>query len=282
MSNEKRSAEQNAGSQIDNYLEGNSPNGPAKEEAGEPSEEQEDTSQTQQDETQESDSESTITEQQYKELEKKLGSQGEELGKYRKLFEDTAPLLEKLNNDPELAKAILEDRIDSSLVKDVVEGKTSQEDAEAVSQANKEVKQEVGEEGYANLTSKQIEDLIEKKVNEREKKITQDLNERERMQEYQKSISDFIANTPDFAEYADEIDKFVEQTGVTDIKVAYDAVKGKALQRQQEEQKEDEESEAAKKVASNAAGGSSQASGKIKDEDAFDKLVGKHQDPNAF
>jgi len=282
MSNEKRSAEQNAGSQIDNYLEGNSPNGPTKEEVGEPSEEQEDTSQTQQDETQESDSKSTITEQQYKELEKKLGSQGEELGKYRKLFEDTAPLLEKLNNDPELAKAILEDRIDSSLIKDVVEGKTSQEDAEAVSQANKEVKQEVGEEGYANLTSKQIEDLIEKKVNEKEKKITQDLNERERMQEYQKSISDFIANTPDFAEYADEIDKFVEQTGVTDIKVAYDAVKGRALQRQQEEQKEDEESEAAKKVASNAAGGSSQASGKIKDEDAFDKLVGKHQDPNAF
>lgn len=279
MSDEKRSG-QEPGSQIDNYLEGNSPEDSAGQNAGRSQQGTENTDQGKKEG--DSDGASSISEKQYKELEKKLGSQGEELGKYRKLFEDTAPILEKLNDDPDLAKAILDGKIDSSLVKDVVEGKTSQKDAEAVSQANKEVKKEVGEEAYEKMNSSEIEKLIEKKVNEAEEKFSKELDEKERMQEYQKSISDFIAKTPDFAEYADEIDKFVEQTGVTDIKVAYDAVKGKALQKKYEEDEEDKKAELAKQVASNASGGSSQSSGKISSSDKFDELIGKRKDPNAF
>ncbi|NCF75323.1 MAG: hypothetical protein GWO87_02455 [Xanthomonadaceae bacterium] len=70
-----------------------------------------------------------VLEEQYQKLEKKFKSQGDELDKYKKLFEDVSPILEKLNDDPELAKAILEDKIDSRLVESVFSGKIDKKDS---------------------------------------------------------------------------------------------------------------------------------------------------------
>lgn len=284
-SDEKRSAQQQeAGNQIDNYLAGNSPSGPGQKNSGQPAVGKESTDQTQTDENEggSGKEETTVTSEQYKELEKKLGSQGEELGKYRKLFEDTRPLLEKLDNDPQLAQAILEEKIDSSLIQDVVEGKTSKKDAETVSQANKEVKEEVGENQYNKMSSQDIEKMVDDKVGEKTKEFDQKLDEKERLQKYEEEVSSFIAKTDDFAEYADEIYQLLDETGISDIEVAYNAVKGKQLQKKQQEQTEEEQTEAAKSVASNAAGGSSQTSGKLDSDEGIDAFLGKRSNPNEF
>lgn len=292
MAEEKRSTENVGNQQIDNYLEGGSPQAPeensgqAEEGTEQPTKEESkntDENQTSDDQTSEKTSdknETEITEKQYKELEKKLGSQGEELGKYRKLVEDVKPLLDRLDNDPELAKAIMENKIDSSLIQDVVEGKTDQKDAEAVSQANKKVKEEVGEKKYQEMSQKEMEEMMDKKLEEHKQEISKNLEQRDSMEEYEKSISDFIQNTPDFAEYAGEVEKILDETGITDIKVAYDAVKGKHLQKEQQDSDDDKSKEVAKEVASNASGGSSQATGEMKKNDEIDEYLGKVKNPN--
>lgn len=276
MSDEQKNESAAAGSSLDDYLEGGSvdPNKDGSEgqstKNNEPS----------------GDNKNVVPETQYKELEKKLGSQGKELGKFRKLFEDTSPLLEKLNSDPELAKAILEGKIDSQLLSDVLEGKVTQKDAETVSEANKEIKKELGKKEYSQKTPEEIEKLIEAKVsegfNKAEKKTAQKFTDMEKMQEYQSKISDFIANTPDFAEYADAVEKFVSKTGITNVEIAYDAVKGKALQERYKGEETKHIAEAAKVMAANAGGGGSQTTNKFEEKDVLEELIGSSKNPNSY
>lgn len=275
MSDEqKRDESAEAGSSIDTYLDEDKKVDP--DESGESTEKKESSG----------DNKNVIPEEQYKELEKKLGSQGEELGKFRKLFEDTSPLLEKLNDDPELAKAILEDKIDSQLLSDILEGKITKEDAETVSKADKEVKKDLGKKEYAQKEPEEIEKLIEVKIAEgvgkAEKKFSQSFTDMEKVQEYQNKISDFIANTPDFAEYAEEVEKFVDKTGITNVEVAYNAVKGKALQERYKEEEAKHIAEEAKNIAANAGGGASQTTAKIENKDVLDELMGNAKNPNTY
>ena len=276
MSDEQKNESAEAGSSIDNYL-GNEKVDPNKDgEAGQSTENKQPSG----------DDKNVIPEAQYKELEKKLGSQGEELGKFRKLFEDTSPLLEKLNSDPELAKAILEGKIDSQLLSDVLEGKVTTKDAETVSEANKEVKKELGKKEYSQKTPEEIEKLIEAKVSEvsvkAEEKTAQKFTDMEKLQEYQSKISDFIANTPDFAEYAGDVESLMSKTGITNVEVAYNSVKGKALQVKYKEEEVKDVAEAAKQMAANAGGGASQVTAKLEDKDVLDKLLGNSKNPNAY
>jgi len=53
-----------------------------------------------------------ISKSYYRELEKKIKNQGEEIEEYKVFYNEVSPLLEKLNNNPELVKAILEGKID--------------------------------------------------------------------------------------------------------------------------------------------------------------------------
>lgn len=276
LDEQKKDESVEAGSSIDNYFEGGKVDPNEDGGLGESTEKKEPSG----------DDKNVIPEKQYKELEKKLGSQGEELGKFRKLFEDTSPLLEKLNADPELAKAILDDKINSQLLSDVLEGKITKEDAETVSEADKEVKKDLGKKEYAQKTSEEIEKLIEVKISEgvskAEKKFSQNFTDMEKMQEYQNKISDFIANTPDFPEFAEEIEKFVDKTGITNVEVAYNAVKGKVLQERYKEEESKHMAEEAKNMAANAGGGSSQNTAKIEDKNVLDDLMGDSKNPNTY
>lgn len=276
MSEQTPIGSDNSGSLIDNYLNGGAVDPNAAGAAGQS---------TGKNEPAKNEGE-TVPKGEYDQLMDKIGIQGEELGKYRALFEDTAPILEKLNDNPALAKAILDDKITSQLVEDVLSGKLTKKDAETVTQAHTEVKKEVGDKKYEAMAPEKIEELVAKKaaelIGEAEKKFSKNLTDMEKLQDYQQSITDFIANTPDFPEYAAAIEKLVDTTGITNIKVTYDAVKGHALQEKSKAEEERRAAEEKKKIAANAGGGSSQTTAKFADGDVFDKMVGGHKNPNVL
>ena len=64
-----------------------------------------------------------IPKTQYEEAEKKIEEQGKELGDYKEFFNDINPLLEKLQEQPELVQAILDDKLTPELVEAVLAGK---------------------------------------------------------------------------------------------------------------------------------------------------------------
>jgi len=276
MSEVNKIASADAGSDIDNHLEGGSVD-PNKAVTAGQSTEKIDTA---------NKDEATVPESQYKELEKKLGTQGEELGTMRKLFEDTSPFLEKLDKNPDLAKAILEDKIDPQLLEQVLEGKIEKKDAETVSKAHEDVKKDLGKKEYDKRTPEEINELLMGKISEAtkatEEKFTQKLTDMEKLNEYQKVISDFITNTPDFAEYSEDINKFISEKNIDDIEVAYNAVKGKKLQEVYKKEEDVRIGEAAKNLAGNAGGGASQSTANLSNDELVDKLIFGQTDPNKF
>jgi len=62
---------------------------------------------------------------QHAELESLVGRQSTELGEYRKFFQDIAPLLDKLDKQPEVVQAILAGNLTVDLAKAVMEGRIS-------------------------------------------------------------------------------------------------------------------------------------------------------------
>lgn len=235
----------------------------------------------------ESKSEESKLQKSYEELESKLGKQGEELGDYRNFFKEISPLLDKLDEQPELVQAIIDGKVDTSLAKAASEGKISIQDAEAVTEAHKEVKKEVGEKKYKELSPEEIEQKIAGKVNELKETLTKDVkkksDEMEKMRDYKTSLDTFIKETKDFPEYADDIYKWLdEHPDQDDIKIAYNVVKGIALQKKSEEESDEEKGEAAKAIASNAAGGGSQGGTVTDNKDIADELIGGKSNPNTF
>ena len=72
----------------------------------------------------------------YGELESRLGQQGQELGEYRQFFQNISPLLDKLNQQPDLVQAIIDGKVDDSIAAAVMEGRIDIRDAAIVHQAN--------------------------------------------------------------------------------------------------------------------------------------------------
>jgi len=241
--------------------------------------------------TKPSTNEEIILKKQYTELETKLGTQGKELGDLKNFFEEISPLLEELDNQPELVKAITEGKISADLVKAALEGKVSIEEAKTVTEAHKDVKKEIGGKEYEKATPEEIEARVSEKLNktidEKVSKINRDmqknLSDSEIMRDYEDKVKNFVANTPDYAEYAKEINEwFQKNPDQTNITIAYQVVKGQAIEKKMKESQEAEGAEAKKELAANAGGGASQASGVIKDKDLADELVGGTGNPNIF
>ena len=80
----------------------------------------------------------------YKELEKRFGAQGNELGELRDFFKGIEPILQNLENNPDLTKALYEGKVDASTVEAILAGKTTIDDAQKVTQANTQVKKDMG------------------------------------------------------------------------------------------------------------------------------------------
>ena len=67
--------------------------------------------------------EKTISKSLYLEVEKKLRKKAKEAEEYKQFYLEVSPLVEKLNNNPELVKAILEGKIDLKSVRPSTESK---------------------------------------------------------------------------------------------------------------------------------------------------------------
>jgi hypothetical protein len=241
-----------------------------------------------------------VSKTEYELLEKKLGENSGELGdlrkskeEYNQFLEEMKPLFDKLQDNPEVMDAILAGKIDSDLAQAVMEGKVKLEDATIVAQANTQVKEELGKKEYDKLSTDDITKLIEKKLseslnpyleklNKSEKNLNKTLEKAEETRKFTNKIDEFIANTPDYPDYAEEIGKwFDEHDNIYDIDVAYYAVKGKKTTADAKKEAEAKAAEEAKKIASNAGGGGSQGSSSISDPDYIDKIFGSYRNPNS-
>jgi len=217
------------------------------------------------------------TEKDILELQQKLSSQGEELGQYRQQFDKLTPLLEKLQDMPEeFIDAIVDGKITEELAKAVVKGEVSPEAATAASKAHEEIKQELGDQ-YKEKSPEEINKLLEKKVDDLLKKaedrISSRLSEAEQERELEEKTLSFIKNTPDYLDYAEEIEKYLDENDLLDVRIAYDAVKGKVLSEKIKKESDDAATEKAKELVANMAGGGSMSSGVINDENLIDKIL---------
>jgi hypothetical protein len=217
-----------------------------------------------------------------KDLESLVGRQGQELGEFRKFFSDIAPLLDKLDKDPGLVQAIVEGHITPELAKAAMEGKISIADAQIVTEAQKEVQKDLGKKGYEGASSAEISKLVEDKAKEIEGKFQKELKDRDDLIAFQTSVNDFISKTADFPQYAAEIDKWLDEHDVTDIAVAYYAVKGELSVKEAKKQADIDKAEAEKNFAMNTGGGSSSRTYIRADDNMVDSLIAPKANPNIF
>jgi len=228
--------------------------------------------------SQQSQGEGVNYEEQYKELEQKLGQQGAELGEYRTFFQNINPLLEKLDQDPVLVQAILDGKIDKDLAAAVSEGRASVDEAKQVTEAHKEVKKDLGDKKYETTSPQEIEKMVETRVQEMRK----DFEEGAELRAFEDQTQKFIEDTKDFADYADEIDKWLDTHNVTDVSIAYWAVRGQMSEAQAAQKAEEDAGERAKEVAQNAAGGGVTAQYTEDGTPIADALISGSKNPNIF
>ena len=125
------------------------------------------------------------------------------------------------------------------------------------------------------MTSSDIEALIEKKVTQ----TRSEMEEKAELKDFESRTEDFIESTKDFGDYAEEIDKWLDSHNISDIEVAYYAVKGQMSQREALKTAEVAEAERAKEIALNASGGASHATTAPDGRPLIDSLVGGSANP---
>lgn len=217
----------------------------------------------------------------YDSLQQKLGEQGSELGELRGFYESIGPLLAKLDENPEVVDAILTGKIDSSLVKSITDGTLSPQGAQAVTQAHTEVKEELGTKAYDKASPDQLAKMIEEKTLEIRREMDGKLKEAEEVRAFEAEVNDFIANTSDFETYSKQIGTWLDNhPEVTDIKVAYFAVKGELSDGEAKAKADESRAEYEKRMAMNAGGGRSQGGYFPEGSNPADTLISGNSNPN--
>ena len=218
----------------------------------------------------------------YENLETKLGTQGKELGDYKSFIEGLTPLLEQLDAMPELAQAIIDGKVDRDLAKAALDGKLTIEGAAAVTQAHAEVKKDLGKGVYEKTSSEDIAKLIEEKVNKVKEETQSQIKELEDARIFEASVQDFISRTPDFADYAKDINHWLDTHDITDIEVAYWAVKGQLSDKEAKKLATENAAENAKNLALNAGGGGQRSNFVPAGDELIDSLIAGKGNPNVF
>jgi hypothetical protein len=214
----------------------------------------------------------------YDELSSRFGAQGTELGEYRTFFQNIAPLLDKLDQAPEMVQAIIDGRLTKDVAKAVLEGRVDVRDAAAVTVAHEAVKEKLGETAYDAAAPEAITKLVEAQVN----KFRREIEEKSELTNFQNYTQEFIQKTPDFAEYADAVDKWIDTHDVTDIEVAYYAVKGQMSESAAKKAAEIAAGDRAKDLLSNASGGGQSAQYASDGTPLIDRLIAGRPNPNSF
>lgn len=214
----------------------------------------------------------------YDELAARFGTQGQELGEYRQFFQNIAPLLDKLDQSPELVQAIIDGKVDKGIAQAVMEGRVDIRDAAIVQQAAATVKENLGEKKFDLATPEAVQKLVEAEAN----KIRKEFEEKADLATFQDYTQKFIEKTPDFQEYADQIDTWLDNHDVADIEVAYYAVKGKMSEEAATKAAETAAADRAKDVMSNASGGGQTAQYSQDGTPLVDRLISGQVNPNSF
>ena len=224
---------------------------------------------------------------QYEGAEQKIGEQGKELGNWRDFYGEVSPLLNKLQERPDIVAAIMDDKISADMATAIADGKFSIKDATEVKDAHDEVKKELGKKDYSKAKPEDIEKMVSEKVEstltEKTKELKGVISKANDNRDYEDKVNAFIKNTPDYGKYAKDINTWLEEhPDQYDITVAYEAVKGKEVISAAVKEEEAKAAEAAKELAGNAAGGGSQGGKVSEDADLADKLIAGRGNPNVF
>lgn len=214
----------------------------------------------------------------YDELASRFGAQGQELGEYRQFIQNIAPLLDRLDQAPELVQAIIDGKVDKNIAQAVMEGRVDVRDAAIVQQAADTVKGKMGAEKFDLATPEAITKLVQAEVS----KVRKEFEEKADLQTFQDYTQKFIEKTPDFQEYASEIDKWLDTHDVADIEVAYYAVKGKLSESGAQKVADGVAAERAKEMLANASGGGQTAQYTADGSPLVDKLIAGRPNPNSF
>lgn len=214
----------------------------------------------------------------YDDLAARFGQQGQELGEYRQFISNITPLLDKLELAPDMVNAIVDGRLTQDMVKAVLEGRVDVRDATTVVAAHDQVKENLGDKAYEAATPEAITKLVELQVN----KFRREFEEKSDLQSFQDYTQKFIENTPDFQEHAEAIDKWLDTHDVTDVEVAYYAVKGQMSVEAAKNAAESASGERAKDVFANASGGGQSAQYSSDGTPLVDRLIAGRQNPNSF
>lgn len=219
----------------------------------------------------------------YEELEKKLGEQGRELGEYRTFFDGVSPLLDKLDKSPGLVKAIIDGFVDEKLAQAAADQRITISDAKIITQAHTQVERDLGKQGYAQATPDQIIKLVEEKVQTSKAELEGKMKDMEDARFFEETVNDFIERTPDFARYAGEVEKWLDKhEEITDIEIAYHAVKGELSSKDNAVAMELADAENAKRIAMNAGGGRGDVSSIPEGVEMIDQLISGRSNPNVF
>lgn len=220
-----------------------------------------------------------VSKAQYDELFTKMGQMGNENGEYRKFFDDLTPLLEKLDASPELAKAIMDEKFDSTLAEAILDGRVTVKEAKDLAAATDAVQQKLGEPAFNAASQGDLAKLVEKEM----AKLRTELEQKEELRSFEQRTTEFIANTADFADYGDKISKWLDDhSDVTDVETAYYAVKGKMSVEEAGKLASNAQAELAKEMAQNASGGGSSATYIRRDSNIVDSLIASRGNPNVF
>jgi hypothetical protein len=187
-------------------------------------------------------------------------------------------LLDKLDQSPELVQAIIDGKIDKGIALAVQEGRFDVRDVADVQKATEVVKEKMGDKAFDLATPQSVAKLVEAEV----AKFRKDFEEKADLQSFQEYTQKFIEKTPDFQEYADEIDQWLDSHDVADIEVAYYAVKGKMSESKAKGVAEQAAADRAKDVMANAGGGGQTSQFAADGTPLVDKLISGQRNPNSF
>lgn len=225
----------------------------------------------------------TVSKEMYDSLHQKMGEMGNELGEYRTFIADIQPILDKLDENPDLIKAILEGKISSDLVKGILDGKVTVAEAATIEKAHETVKKDIGEKAYAAATPDQIARLVQDAVEKKMEEVSTKIDERDELRAFESKVNDFIANTTDFVDYADQVSAWLDDhPDILDVETAYYAVKGKISVEDAQKKAQEMQTEAAKEIALNAASGAGVATYVKRDSNIVDQLISGRSNPNVL
>lgn len=204
------------------------------------------------------------------------GDPAKELSDYKQFFEGVTPLLEKLNASPDLVQAILSDKVTDEFAKAALAGKLSIAEAEAATAAVKQVEKEIGTKAFNTADPDEISKLVEEKVNA----LKTELTEKDDMRQFEQYTNEFISSTPDFSKYSAAISEWLDNHDITDVSVAYFAVKGELSVKEAKQAADDAAAENAKNVMLTAGGGNIPANAQVNGQSLVDSLIANRANAN--